>query len=400
MEFPDILDLFEFAFAGLTVAGIAQSVVGWLAVRRFRMPARPSSDAAPRPAITILKPLHGDEPMLERALVTVCAQDYASFQIVFGVQSAEDTAIPVVRRLQAAFPALDIALVVDPTMHGRNRKIGNLINMFPKARHDIIVLADSDVHVAPDYLDRIMDELEQPGTGLVTALYTGLPANRGLPATLGATSITHGFLPGALMARGLGRQDCLGGTMALRRSTLASIGGLASLAHHLADDNVLGRLVRARGLRVGLARTITATTVPEASLGALFRHELRWSRTILSLVPREFALSAIQHTLFWALAAIIASGIDGWSLALFLFAWIIRAGAARDIDATLARTHATLASPAPIWLLPLRDLISMGVLIASYGGDEVEWRGNMMSTGRSGTYQQAGTRKLMETELS
>ena len=399
MEFLDILDLLEFACATLAIAGIAQSIAGWLAVRRFRMPARPPAPAF-RPAITILKPLHGDEPMLEQALATLCAQEYPKFQVVFGVQSAEDTALPVVQRLAARFPGVDIALVIDPTAHGRNRKIGNLINMFPEARHDVIVLADSDVHVAPDYLDRVVEELQRPGTGLVTALYTGLPANGGIPATLGATWITHGFLPGALMARVLGRQDCLGGTMALRRSTLVAIGGLAALAHHLADDNVLGRLVRARGFRVGLARTVTATTVPETTLPALFRHELRWSRTILALVPREFVLSSIQHTLFWALAAIVASGFDGWSLALFLSAWVVRATAARDIDATLARTHANLASPAPIWLLPLRDLISMAVMLASYGGDEVEWRGNMMSTGRTGPYQPTGARKLMETELS
>lgn len=399
MEFLDILDLLEFVCAALAVAGIVQSIAGWVAVRRFRMPPGRLAPAF-RPAITILKPLHGDEPMLEQALATLCAQDYPEFQVVFGVQSTEDSAIPVVHRLRARFPTLDIALVIDPTAHGRNRKIGNLINMFPEARHDVIVLADSDVHVAPDYLDRIVDELQRPGTGLVTALYTGLPANGGIPATLGATWITHGFLPGALMARGLGRQDCLGGTMALRRSTLVAIGGLAALAHHLADDNVLGRLVRARGFRVGLARTVTATTVPETTLSALFRHELRWSRTILALVPREFVLSSIQHTLFWALAAILASGFDGWSLALFLSAWAVRAVAARDIDATLARTHANLASPAPIWLLPLRDLISMTVMLASYGGDEVEWRGNMMSTGRTGPYQPTGARKLMETEIS
>lgn len=399
MEITDILDLVEFAVAALAVAGIVQSLAGWLAVRRFRMPARPTH-TVPRPAITILKPLHGDEPMLEQALATICAQDYPEFQIVFGVQSTEDTAIAVVGRLRARFPALDMTLVIDPTAHGRNRKVGNLINMFPEARHDVIVLADSDVHVAPDYLDRIMDELGRPGTGLVTALYTGLPAHGGIPATLGATWITHGFLPGALMARVLGRQDCLGGTMALRRSTLAAIGGLAALAQQLADDNVLGRLVRARGFKVGLARTITATTVPETSLRALFRHELRWSRTILALVPREFVLSSIQHTLFWALAVVLFSGFDRWSLALFLFAWVVRATVARDINATLARTHANLASPAPIWLLPFRDLLSIAVMLASYGGDEVEWRGNMMSTGRTGPYQPAGVHKLMETESS
>ena len=97
--------------------------------------------------------------------------------------------------------------------------------------------------------------------------------------------INHYFLPGALLARAMGRQDCLGATMMLRRETLERIGGFAALVNHLADDNVLGRLVQRLGLTVALADTVPATTVPETTLRALWRHELRWARTIRALVP-------------------------------------------------------------------------------------------------------------------
>ena len=131
--------------------------------------------------VTVLKPLHGDEPLLEEALASVCRQDYPAWQVVFGVQDAADTALPVVRRLQARFPDCDIAVVVDPTPHGPNRKVANLINMLPAAKHDVLVIADSDVHVAPDWLRRLVAALEGPGVGVVTTVYTGLAGPRPPP---------------------------------------------------------------------------------------------------------------------------------------------------------------------------------------------------------------------------
>lgn len=328
------------ACALLACIGMGQAVAGWLAVRRtIRAWPSPSSlegegrGGGAEPPITLLKPLHGDEPLLEQALESVLRQDYPAFQIVFGVQDPADTAIAVVERLRARFPEADITLVVDPTEHGRNRKVANLINMFPAARHDVLVIADSDLHVRPDYLHRLAEGLARPGVGLVTTLYVGLPATRALPAQLGATQITHGFLPGALLARGMGREDCLGATMALRRETLARIGGLQALAPHLADDNVLGQLVRAQGLRVALAETIVATTVPEDSIRALFRHELRWARTIRALVPASHAASILQYPMAWAVPVML---VTEWGGALFLLAWLVRALVAVGIDRAVA----------------------------------------------------------------
>ncbi|CAH2600944.1 Glycosyltransferase [Rhodovastum atsumiense] len=363
--------------AALAAAGVCQAAMGAFAAHRF---ARAPSPSGHCPPITVLKPLYGDEPLLEDALASFCAQDYPCFQLVCGVQRANDPAIAVVERLRTRFPDCDITLVVDPTLHGENRKIGNLINMLPQARHDVLVISDSDVHAAPDALAAIAEAIDQPGTGLVTMLYAGLPANRSLAARLGATAITHSFLPGALLSRTLGRQDCFGAVMALRRETLAAIGGLQALVHHLADDNILGRLVRDQGLAVRLAPTICATTVPEATLPALFRHELRWARTILALVPAGFAASAIQYPVFWAALAVPLSGAAWWSLLGVALAWAGRAGAARILDMRLGLAESGLATSAPIWLLPLRDMLSVAVMLASTASDRVEWRGEVLHT--------------------
>jgi ceramide glucosyltransferase len=364
--------------AGLiSLAGIGQLLAGLRAVRNHA--AVPITPAVTMPPITLLKPLYGDEPLLEQALESYIRQDYPKFQIVFGVQDREDPAIPVVERLRARNPDHDIALVIDPTQHGANRKVSNLINMYPLARHDLLVIADSDQHCAPDYLQRIAAAFAPPGTGLVTTIYVALAANAGLAARLGATAMTHIFLPGTLMSRALGREDCLGATMALSRETLERIGGLPALVDHLADDNILGQLVRGLGLKVGLALTVPATTVPETTLDALFRHELRWSRTILSLVPLPFALSSIQYPIGWAVLAFALSG-SAWAAGLFALAWLVRGFVARAVDAALAPMVRGLATPAPIWLLPLRDVLSLAIILASYASDKVEWRGQMMHT--------------------
>jgi ceramide glucosyltransferase len=372
--------------AALAAISLLQTLAGWALTARFL--GRRSPPANTLPPVSVLKPLHGDEPLLEAGLATICQQDYPSWQVVFGVQRSDDPAIAVVQRLQVRFPRCDIALVIDPAQHGENRKVGNLINMLPVAAHPVLVIADSDLHVRPDYLRRLVATLAQPGTGLATTLYAGLPADAALPARLGATQITHGFLPGAMLARAFGRQDCLGATMCLRRETLSRIGGFAALADHLADDNALGRLVQRLGLRVHLAETVPLTTVPETSLTALFRHELRWARTIRALVPGEFATSVLQYPLFWALGAVLAAGGAPWSLGLFLGTWALRAAAAIGIDRALRPHIGHRDIPVPLAVLPLRDLLSVAVMLVSYAGKRVEWRGHRLQAGAAPPHDQ------------
>jgi ceramide glucosyltransferase len=389
-------------------AGIAQTIAGAWLTRRFaaravsrrgeaRSAAAPLDGSSCDPngsresvptGVTVLKPLYGDEALLEAALASTCAQDYPAFQVVFGVQRTDDPALDVVERVRRRFPAAEIAVVVDPRRHGTNPKIGNLINMLPAAKHDLLVIADSDLHVAPDWLASVVAALEMPGTGLACTLYAGLPATGALTERLAAMQITHTFLPGAVLARALGRQDCLGATMALRRDTLARIGGLEALQDHLADDNVLGRRVRALGLAVALAGSVPATTVPEATLRTLWRHELRWARTIRTLVPGQFAASVLQYPIVWAMLAIILSGggLSGrgfWTWSLFETAWLTRALAARVIDRALRPLLGDLAIRAPLWLLPARELLSIAVMLASYAGLTVSWRGHTLDADRS-----------------
>ncbi|GLR65742.1 glucosyltransferase [Acidocella aquatica] len=358
--------------AGLcALIGVAQLLIGTELIRRFR--AAPAPVPAAYPPVSILKPLCGVEPLTELALESFFLIEYPQFQLVFGVQNPADPVLQIVQILCARYPARDVAVVVDDTLHGSNRKVSNLINMYPEARYETLVMSDADIHVPPYFLNRVVAAMAEPGVGLVTTLYTGLPGTPHLATLMGANQINYTFLPGALLARKLGRQDCLGVTMALTKTVLAQVGGLAAVADNLADDQVLGRLVVARGYKLTLAQVIPATTVPEHDFAVLFRHELRWARTIRALVPLPYAASVLQISLFWALLALVFSGGAGWAWILFLAVLSIRYAAARAIDTALG-----LAKAGDAWLFLVRDFCSFVIYVASFTGDKVHWRGQIM----------------------
>lgn len=352
--------------------GVVQQYIGVRLIERFVVQRRPTLSNFP--AVSVLKPLCGVEPLTEVALESFFLVEYPQFQLVFGVQNPADPVLEVIARLQARYPARDVAVVIDSSVHGSNRKVSNLINMLSAVRYETLVMSDADIHVPPYFLTAVTSALAEPGVGLVTTLYTALPGTPHLATTLGANQINYTFLPGALLARKLGRQDCLGVTMALKRSVLAKIGGLQALANHLADDQVLGRLVQTYGYRLTLAPVIPATTVPENNFQALWKHELRWARTIRALVPVPYAGSVLQLSLIWAMAGLVISGFSLWAWGAFLAVLLVRYWLACRIDSALGLVKAGEA-----WLFVIRDIISLAVYIASFTGNKVDWRGQTMT---------------------
>src|SRR5262249_15175635 len=236
-----------------------------------------------------------------------CAQNYPGrLQIVCGVQDADDAAIPVVERLRELHADRDIDLVIETKVHGLNRKVSNLVNMAPRIRHDVVVLADSDMRVNPDYLSRVIAALAEPGIGAVTCLYYGV-ALTGIWARLCALVINAQFLPSVVVGVALGlARPCFGSTLALRRATLAEIGGFKAVAARLADDYAIGEALRARGREIAIPPFAVAHICTQTSLRELWRHELRWARTVRSIDPSGYAGSIVSHALPWALIAALA----------------------------------------------------------------------------------------------
>ena len=205
-------------------------LAAWLVRRGIRLGAPvPPAPVGPAPGVSLLKPLYGDEPDLARNLRSFCRQDYdGPVQILFGVSRADDAAVATVERVLAEFPGRDVALVVDERRHGTNGKVSNLVNMAERARHPVLVFADSDMLVGPDYLARVVSALGAPGTGAVTCLYRGV-AVPGVWSRLAVQWIDHHFLPNVVVGLALGlAKPCFGSTIALRRDTLTRIGGFAA----------------------------------------------------------------------------------------------------------------------------------------------------------------------------
>ncbi len=327
-----------------------------------------SAPTAP-PSVSILKPLKGSEPALFRNLTSFCAQAYpAPVQLIFGVQDVNDEAIAVVQRLKASFPDQDLQLVIEPAAHGMNLKISNLINMIPTARHQCIVLSDSDIGVPADYLLRVAAAFEEPGVGGVTCLYHGV-AVTGFWSKLAALAIDAHFLPNVLIGLQSGlAKPCFGSTVALHRSRLAEIGGFEAFSDSLADDYEIGAALRDKGLSIAVPPLLVGHSCGESSLAELWRHELRWARTIRMVEPLGHAGSVVTHPLPFALLA-VATGTPVAGSALAILAILCRI----VLLHVTTRSH-RLALP-PYWLVPIRDLFSFAIFVWSFCGRDITWRG-------------------------
>lgn len=330
------------------------------------------------PAITVLKPLRGDEPALFRNLASFCSQAYpAPVQIVFGVQAPDDPAIEIVERLAVGFPGCDARLVVNSATHGANRKISNLINMTSAVKHGCLVLADSDIEAPRDYLRRVAAALDPPGVGGVTCLYYGV-ANGGFWSRVSALGIDAHFLPNVLFALRTGMATpCFGSTIALRRGDLDAVGGLVAFANVLADDYAIGAALRAKGLKVAVPSFLVGHNCAETSLAEVWRRELRWARTIRTLDPWGHAGSAVTHPFAFALlAAATSSPVQGLALAVLAIACRV----------VLLHVTARLRGVAPSgdWFVPLRDLLSFAIFVWSFCGRDLNWRGQRYRVLRSG----------------
>ncbi|HYK82137.1 MAG TPA: bacteriohopanetetrol glucosamine biosynthesis glycosyltransferase HpnI [Gemmatimonadales bacterium] len=356
--------------AALVLAGAALGYLGaalgllWA----WRPATRVTSVRAP---VSVLKPLCGAEPELYENLRSFCDQDYPAFEVVFGVRDATDPALRVARRLAAEFPERSVHIVVDPRVAGPNHKASNLANMVAAARHDWLVVADSDIRVGRDYLSRLMGPLMDPGVGLVTCLYRARAAGT-LWGALGSQLVNEWFLPSVLVARALGSSAYVSGaTIALRRAVLDAIGGFAALTPHLADDYELGRRTRARGLRTVVSDVLVETLVAEASGRALVRHELRWLRTIRGVTPWGYAGAGVTFTLAICLLAAPLVGAGAWALALPAVALALRLLLHFTAQRRLAVPGAALKT-AP--LVPLRELLGFAEWVVGFFIRRVRWR--------------------------
>jgi ceramide glucosyltransferase len=387
LAFGGLLDAAHMLLGAVAVAcevcavlGVIYTLAAAVLVGRFFARRRPEPTSFP--PVTIVKPLRGAEWALPGNLSSFCSQDYpGKVQFLFGVADPGDPALQAVEDLRRLHPDAHITVVADPSLHGPNRKVSNLINMLPQAHHDLLVFADSDVSVSPDYLRNVVGELQRPGVGLVTCVYRGVP-DPGLWPRFSAMATNYQFLPSVVAGLALGRaRPCFGQTIAMRRETLDKIGGLAQFACHLAEDHAIGEAVRrlgAVGAEVAVPPFAISHACVETTFARLVAHELRWSRTIRAVDPAGHLGSALIHPLAFAFLALLLSGLAPW-------AWPVAFVALAARLALKLRVDRALGGPSnDLWLLPPWDLVSLGIFAASYYSSRVTWRGINFNVDKKG----------------
>lgn len=349
------------------LAGAVYGIACIFAVRRFMNSKLPAGAPVP---VTVLKPLYGAEPQLAENLSTFCRQDYpAPVQLVLGMHQTDENAFRIAHSVKANNPNQDIAIVAGAARHGANPKISNLLNMLPSAKHDLLVISDSDIAVPPHYLACIASTAHLPRAGVVTCCYTGLPAMSGVWPRLSAMGINQHFLPNVMFAFVHGLDfPCFGSTIALNRTVLDEIGGLQPFADRLADDYEIGRAVRARGYRLAAPPLTVCHSCAETTARDVLRHELRWARTIRLVNPAGFAGSIVTHPLPLSLIGCVLLGFTPVSLGIFVAALASRVWLAVHINTRFGTGD-------PIWLVPARDLLSFVIFIGALFAGRVDWRG-------------------------
>jgi len=356
----------------------ALSIASFISDRRKKLNQPPLQENQ-FPPVSILKPLKGVDPEIWESFSSHCEQDYPKFQLIFGVSDPADPAVEVVRRLQAKYPNLPIELVVCDRILGANIKVSNLVQMLPAARHELLLVNDSDIRVPADYLRKVITPLADASVGLVTCLYRGVASPTACPtleSRLEALGISTDFVPGVLSARFLerGLHFGLGSTLAFRRRDLEAIGGFEALLDYLADDYELGCRIASTGKKVELSAATVVTFLPAYTLREFFRHQLRWSRTIRDARRRGYAGLVFTFGLPWALVTLLAAGGAAWAWALFALTFAARMAVGSVASIVVLNDDQFFRY---ILLLPLRDLLVPFVWAASFMGNRVHWRGDV-----------------------
>ena len=354
------------------LAGIYHLIACFAACKRLL--ARPAQGVAAYPAVSILKPIHGRDPDFYGAIRSHALLDYPEFEILFGLSDPRDPAREDIERLLREFPGGRIRLV-ECSRGMPNGKVAVLAGLAREARHPVLVINDSDIVVEADYLRQVISLLAEPKCGLATCLYRARGTS--WPARWEALGIATDFAPSVLVARTLGIAEfALGSTIALRAADLERAGGFAAIGDYLADDYQLGRRISELGYRIALAYTVVETHLSGETWGDVWRHQVRWARTIRVSRAGGYFGYVITNASVWALVA-AAGGV--WRIALASLAARILAGV---ITGWLVLRDRSV--PRFWFVMPFRDLWGFAVWLAGAAGSTVDWRGEKLRLASDG----------------
>lgn len=360
------------------VSGSTFSVLTVFASWRFYT-RRVAANSAPLPPVTVLKPIYGLDRELEPGLRSFCEQDYPELQIVMSLQRPDDPALPLLRQLAAEYPTR-VTLVIGESPPSVNGKVQNMMIGIGAARHQHLVVSDSDVYAPRDYLRRMVAPLADAKIGFVCSLYR-IRGARNLAEKLDLLSINADFMPSVIFTYMTHAATfCLGASIAFRRSDLEAVGGMGAFADYLVEDHELGRRLHERGLDVRLVPMTIDLTPDYASLAAWWRHQVYWDQNTRAANLPGFALTILTRAVPFALLYALATGLAPRALGVLATAIALRVASAALVS-LIQHDRETLRTL--LWL-PLRDVLALASWALALTRNTFEWRGNTFKLTRGG----------------
>jgi len=378
--------LLKFILAALAVLSFELVLWQFWAARKFPLHIR-IADSAFSPAVSILKPLKGCDATTAASLESWFNQNYAGpIQILFGVAGVEDPVCGIVRELMGKYPNADAQMLVCGEALGMNAKVSTLIQLERAARHGLILVSDADVRVPEDFLGNIVAPLRETEVALVNCFYRiANPATRAMEWE--AVAINADFWSQVLQSQMLKPLDfALGAAILQRRKSLEQAGGFAAFANCLADDYQIGNQIAKNGGRIALCPVVVECWDAPMNWREVWKHQLRWARTIRVCQPSPYFLSILSNGTLWPLLWLIYSLLLGkalYALAAFilLLARIAMAGSLQR------KFNEGSQRPAPFWLVPVKDLLNAAIWAIAFCGNKIEWRGRKMRLRRDGNLE-------------
>ena len=350
-------------------------------VERFR---RLEIDAAPlsKPTYPVshLKTIHGTQKRTTSNLKSYIDQEYAGpIEVVFSAGRLGDPATALVRELAKDDPRI-LVVEGDASGNGTNPKVASMIQSYPRCNYNFILSTDSDMHAPPNYLNKVMQEFDDPKVGMVTTLYCIQNVHRPAMA-LEALSVLD-FSTSVLVARAIeGMSFGLGANMAFRREALEQIGAFKAVGEYLAEDYQLGNRIHKAGWKVKLAGTIVEDVLPDMTFMDYFKHQLRWMRTYRISRPAGHFSYIVTQGALWVIVLALLQGWT-WSTGLASLLWHFS-----RVYCTARNWRLLGGKKVELWinLLPLKDLIYLVLWFSSLVGDTVRWGPRLLKLNRNGT---------------
>jgi ceramide glucosyltransferase len=351
--------------------------------------ARYRASGAPRlklfPPVSLLRPLSGAADNTEANLRSIFEQQYPEFEVLLSVHELSDPAVAIAQKVMGEYVHVPSRLIVAGVSPFPNAKVWSLRALIPEARHETVVMSDSDIRLAPKSFQKIVSELEQPEVGLVTCPYRATAGPR-FWARLEALGLNTEFIGGMLTARLLNGMDfAIGCTIATRKADLAKIGGLEHLQRYLAEDFMMGNLIHKAGRKVILSRCIIEHYIGNDGMSKNWRHRVRWARSTRrsrrwGYVGELFTKTSAIAIMLWILAP------SAWGLALI--------GLAFRWGAEWATGVWVLNDPLVEkqgWLLPFEGIASFVTWVLGFFGNTIDWRGRRLVLEKDGSFSEVAT---------